>query len=192
VSTSQPIPPSDPILDRERLQEILDLDLLSTEEDTVLQEALAEATEELDLPIGLVSVVLNDAQYFVAMQGLEGWLQEARGTPIEWSFCVNVVLRGEPFVVEDATTHDQTRDNPLVSQEGIRSYAGVPLRTAKGQVLGSLCVIGDQQRRFQPEEIRRLEGWAERVMVRIEERRRRRTATASTIPPEPPESPEDL
>lgn len=189
MNPSKPLPAVDPVLSRERLQEILDLDLLSGEEDEILQQALVEATESLDMPIALVSLVLNDAQYFLAMEGLDGWLKETRGTPIEWSFCVNVVLREQPFVVEDATQHPQTRDNPLVAHENVGSYAGVPLRTSKGHVLGSLCVIGDQKRPFQPEEIRALEGWAEQVMARIESRRKSSAETAPAPSPGTPENP---
>lgn len=165
---------SDPVQNLERLQEILDLDLLSEEEDEVLQEALAKAAEELDLPIGLVSVVLNGAQYFAARHGLPEWLQEVRGTPLEWSFCVNVVRSEEPFLVEDATEDSRVAGNPLIHEEGIRSYAGVPLRSSKGKVLGSFCVIGDEARTFTPEEVKKLEAWAEDAMARIEKRRNRK------------------
>ena len=166
-----PNPLSDPVRSLERLQEILDLNLLTGEEDEILQEALAEATDALNLPIGLVSLVLNDAQYFAAMHGVDGWLEESRGTPLEWSFCVNVVRSGDPFIVEDAMLHPKTRDNPMVPQEGVRSYVGVPLRTSKGQILGTFCVIGKEARKFEVEEVKTLEAWAERVMERIEERR---------------------
>ena len=169
---SQQLPPSDDVVrDGERLQELLDLDLLSDREDPILQKLVSEATEELGLPIGLVSIVLHNAQYFAASKGLQGWLKEVRGTPLEWSFCVNVVRDDAPFVVEDASHHPKVKDNPLVSQDGIRSYAGVPIRSRKGKVLGSFCVIGDRQRRFTEEEIERLNQWADRAVARLEERR---------------------
>ena len=72
---------------RERLQEIADLGLTSAETDRILQEVCTQAAKALDLPIGLVTVVLDEAQHFAAQYGLGGWLEEANGTPVEWSFC---------------------------------------------------------------------------------------------------------
>lgn len=176
VSAENRKTPPDPIHDPKRLQEIFDLDLTSPEIDSVLQDTLAEAAERLDLPVGLVSIVLEEAQYFAAMHGVEGWLREVRGTPVEWSFCTNVVRDRQPFLVEDAKIHPLVRDIPLVDEEGIRCYAGVPLRTSNGHVLGSLCVIGSDAREFVDEEVDFLRGLAERAMERIEERRGRHDA----------------
>ena len=163
------------ILDPERLQEIFDLDLTSSELDEQIQQLLEELAAEMNLPIALVSIVLGEAQYFLGMHGLDGWLKEVRGTPLEWSFCKNIVLSDKAFVVEDASEHHAVKDNPLVTLEGIRCYAGVPLRTSNGHVLGSLCVIGDQDRTFQAQELTRLEELATAVIQTLEARRSARS-----------------
>lgn len=163
----------DPLQSVERLQEIVDLNLVTPETDDKIQNALADVAREMNLPIALVSIVLGEAQYFFGMHGVEGWLAEARGTPMEWSFCKYVVRSDETFVVEDATAHPMVRDNPLVDLERIHCYAGVPLRSSKGEVLGSLCVIGDQRRTFEPGEIERLKQAAVGVVRRLESRRRK-------------------
>lgn len=162
------------IRDRERLQEIADLDLTSPEVDGILQGIAADAAGRLGLPIGLVSIVLDEAQYFAAAHGLQGWLSETRGTPVEWSFCANAVRSGEPFVVEDAQLHPLVRDNPLVTEDGIRCYAGIPLVTSRGNTVGTLCVIGTEARSFSPEDIEMLRSMARTAVERIESRRGRR------------------
>ncbi|HEX2202489.1 MAG TPA: GAF domain-containing protein [Longimicrobium sp.] len=159
-------------VDRERLAEIAALDLMSAETDAVLQETAEEAAARLGLPISLVTVVLDQAQYFAAQHGLEGWMREARGTPVEWSFCVNAVKSGEPFVVEDATRHPLVRGNPLVSEDGIRCYAGIPLVTSRGHTLGTLCVIGKEARTFTGDELAMLRELAAKAVARIESRRK--------------------
>jgi hypothetical protein len=123
--------------DRARLEEIAELDLLGPGVDEILQATAEEAAERLRLPMSLVSVVTDQAQFFAAHHGLTGWLREARGTPAEWSFCANAVRSGEPFVVEDARTHPLVRENPLVTEDGIRCYAGIPLVTTRGHALGT-------------------------------------------------------
>ena len=157
--------------DTGRLEEIESLGLLSPAVDEILQRTAEEAAARLNLPTGLVSIVMDHAQYFAAHHGLTGWLKEARGTPIEWSFCVNAVRSGTPFVVEDATTHPAVRDNPLVTEDGVRCYAGIPLVTSRGYTVGTLCVAGTQARSFTPEELDDLRALARKAVERIEARR---------------------
>jgi GAF domain-containing protein len=162
----------DVLRDPARLAEIAALGLTAPEVDAVLQETVDEAAAALNLPTALVSVVMGEAQYFAAQHGLTGWMAEAHGTPVEWSFCANAVQSGEPFVVEDATTHPVTRDNPLVRFDNLACYAGIPLVTATGHALGTLCVIGNEPRSFTEAEMDVLRGLAKKAMTRIEERRK--------------------
>lgn len=164
-------PPEPLDRDRERLQEILELGLLDGGVDEELERLVQQATEDLDLPISLVSVVLDEAQSFAASHGLTGWLDATQGTPGEWAFCRYAIDSGEPFIVEDAATHPLVRKNPLVTQEGIRCYAGIPLVTSRGHALGTLCVIGKEPRKFGKEELARLRELAAQAVRRIEERR---------------------
>lgn len=159
-----------------RLEEIAALDLFSDEVGEILDDLTEEAAARFGLPISLVSVVMGQAQHFAASYGLEGWLGAVQGTPIEWSFCKHAVEDRAPFVVEDATEHARVRDNPLVREDGIRCYAGVPLVTSRGYAIGSFCVIGDEARSFSSEELERLRDLARVAVERIERRADRRDA----------------
>jgi GAF domain-containing protein len=162
----------DVLRDPARLAEIAALGLTAPEVDAVLQETVNEAAAALSLPTALVSVVMGEAQYFAAEHGLTGWMAEAHGTPVEWSFCANAVQSGEPFVVQDARTHPVTKDNPLVRFDNLRCYAGIPLVTSGGHTLGTLCVIGNEPRSFTEAELDLLRGLAKKAMARIEARRK--------------------
>lgn len=161
---------ADPLHDGERLLEIAELELDSPEVEEMLQEFAEQAAESLGLPQAMVSILLDDAQHFAAMHGVEGWIAAARDTPVEWSFCQHTVRRNDAFVVEDALTDDLMRDSPLVQLEGQRCYVGVPIVSSRGNVLGSFCVTGPDARSFAPEEIDQLHGYAARVVERIEQR----------------------
>jgi GAF domain-containing protein len=163
--------PKDEFAEPARLEEIVELGLLSPEIDAILQETAEEAASRLDLPMGLVTVVLDEAQFFAAHHGLSGWMAESRGTPVEWSFCAHAVAGREPFVVEDATTHPVVRDNPLVMHENLRCYAGIPLVTSRGHAIGTLCVAGTEARTFSAADLDELRGLAKKAVERIEERR---------------------
>lgn len=162
----------DPLRDEARLAEIVELDLLDTDVDPILQDVAARAAAGLGLPVSLVSVVLDEALHVAASHGIDGlWLGDTRGHPVEWSFCATSVRTREPFVVEDAATHPYHRTNPLVMQDGVRCYAGVPLISSRGFVLGNLCVVGLEQRSFTEDEMVFLRTLAAEAVQRIEDRR---------------------
>lgn len=90
------------------------------------------------------------------------------------SFCVHNVKSDGPMVVEDAHTDERFANNPLVTgelsvtdtedagkdTEGIRFYAGVPLKTSDGYRLGSICVMDTEPRTPDPKRIKQLEDLA--------------------------------
>jgi GAF domain-containing protein len=162
---------ADPVVQEARLQEIADLHLTDPDVDPELRDIAARAAASLGLPIGVVSIVLDQAQYFAAAHGLGGWLAEVRGNPIEWSFCVNAVRSREPFVVEDALANPLVAQSPLVTQEGVRCYAGIPLITSRGHVIGTLCVAGVERHAFPPDDVDKLRALAAAAVRRIEARR---------------------
>ena len=166
-------PSRDPIHDAARLEEIAELGLLSPEVDPILKDVATRAAAAMGLPVSLVSVVLDEALHVAASYGIDGmWLDEAGGHPVEWSFCATSVRTREPFVVESATAHPEHRSNPLVTQDGVRCYAGVPLISSRGFVLGNLCVVGMEARTFSESELASLRALAGEAVRRIEARRR--------------------
>ena len=163
---------TDPLHDAGRLQEIADLGLLSSDVDPILQDVAARAAARLRLPVSLISVVLDEALHVAGAHGIDGlWLGETRGHPVEWSFCKTSVHTRDAFVVENAPEHPEHRGNPLVVQDGVRCYAGVPLISSRGFVLGNLCVVGLEERTFSADEVAALRGLAAEAVRRIEERR---------------------
>lgn len=162
----------DPLYDAARLQEITELGLLSTEVDPILHDVAVRAAERLGLPVSLVSVVLDEALHVAAIHGPPGlWLADTMGHPVEWSFCATSVRTRDAFVVESAKEDEYHRTNPLVTQDGVRCYAGVPLISSRGYVLGNLCVVGLEERTFTSEEMAALRELAAEAVRRIEERR---------------------
>ncbi|WP_145979179.1 GAF domain-containing protein [Gemmatimonas phototrophica] len=157
--------------DRERLREIAALRLTEPDVQHILRDVCAEASKALGVPMGMVTVVLDDAQLFAGQHGLSGWLQEAGGTPAEWAFCRYTVASKAPFIVNDAATHPLVQDSPLFTQDGLRCYAGIPLVTSRGHAIGSFCVAGTTPREFSEMEIQKLQRYASETMRRLETRR---------------------
>lgn len=161
-----------PLNDAARLDEIARLDVFKPEVTVLVNRYARWVAEHLGMPVAIVSIVLDDVQYFAGMHGLpsDNWLRELQGTPIEWSFCRYAVEDGAPFVVEDAETHPRTCDNPLVYHDSIRAYLGVPLVSRHGYIIGAFCTISPQVRKFTPNTIRTMEAAAREVMDALEAR----------------------
>lgn len=163
---------TDPLYDEARLAEIIELDLLAADVDPLLADVATRAAERLGLPVSLISVVLDEALHVAGFHGPDGlWLDETRGHPVEWSFCATSVRTRDAFVVENAEEHPYHRTNPLVTQDGVRCYAGVPLISSRGYVLGNLCVVGLEQRPFSEDDVAALRELADEAVRRIEQRR---------------------
>ena len=163
----------DPLHDEARLAEIAELGLLGDDLDPILQDIASRAAAALGMPVSLVSVVLDEALHVAGSHGIDGlWLGETRGHPVEWSFCATSVRTRDAFVVQDATKDAYHRTNPLVTQDGVRCYAGVPLVSSRGNVLGNLCVVGMEERTFTASELDALRALAREAVTRIETRAR--------------------
>lgn len=159
----------DRLHDEKRLKAIAELDLNKLRADEVLRAIVDEAAEKLNLPVSLITLVLDQSQIFPVSTGLSGWLAKVQGSPVEWSFCANAVRSEAPFVVEDAREHPVVKDNPLVNNDGIRCYAGIPLRARNGGVVGTLCVIGPEERVFDESDMQILCELANRATRRMHE-----------------------
>eukprot|EP00977_Amphora_coffeiformis_P012212 scaffold3023_cov175-Amphora_coffeaeformis.AAC.3 len=124
----------------ERLMVLQSYNILETKQEPEFDELTREAKEMFDVPIAVVSIVDMGRQWFKSIQGLD-----AAETPRDCAFCAHVVQRkAEDGILEvkDATKDFRFAENPLVvGGPKIRYYAGAPLRSPEGKILGSFCII---------------------------------------------------
>lgn len=161
-------------------------ELLAETDDTELQEIVQNAAKELNSPIALVSLVLDQVQFFKAHVGLPPVLANARGTHRDVSFCQFVVRDAEIFEVTDAS-NDPRIPKHVVKEYNIQSYLGIPIKVEQ-EVMGSLCVLDTKPRKFSKKEHISLKKLAELVNVRLEHitknrRQTRLNLTESTLIP---------
>lgn len=95
----------------------------------------------LGVDVSLISLVDDRRQFFKSHCGLAGEFAAARQTPLSHSFCQHVVVMGDVLEVADAKEHPELRDNLAIRDLNVTAYLGMPLRSADGEVLGSLCAI---------------------------------------------------
>jgi CheY-like chemotaxis protein len=114
--------------------------------DSALQRLVDETARAMGVPVAMISLILQDRQWFKAHIGVTGRGLEERGTHIAWAFCRHVAESGAPLVVPDARAHPMFAANPLVADGTVGSYCGAPLVTPTGEVLGTLCIIDHERR----------------------------------------------
>ena len=154
----------------ERLAALRALEILDTDAEPEFDELVALAATLCGAPIGLVSLVDADRQWFKAAIGLPRG--ESRRS---LAFCAHAILQESVFTVEDATTDLRFADNPMVlNQPNIRFYAGMPISTSNGLPLGTLCVIDTVPRHLNPQQKQALEILGQQVNLRLELRMHRK------------------
>lgn len=94
-----------------------------------------------ETPIGLLSLIDTDRQFFLAAYGLPQPLAAARQTSLDYSICQYPVATGRPLIVGDTRAHPVLAANPAVTEMGVRAYAGIPMVDDQGYPFGTCCVI---------------------------------------------------
>ena len=126
--------------------------ILDTPPEPGFEHITSLVTRLFRVPMAAVTLVDAERQWFKSIRGLD-----RQETPRELSFCAHAMWGKEVMVVTDATLDRRFADNPMViAENGIRFYAGAPLRTPEGQPLGALCVMDRQPRELTPTEQQQL------------------------------------
>lgn len=115
---------------------------LDLETGGVLDVITALAARRFGTPVSLVSIVDEERILFKSHHGLPN-ADAAR----EAGLCASAIWSNDPYVLNDASSDVRSQANSLVTgPTGVRFYAGVPLKTADGHNIGTLCVIDRKPR----------------------------------------------
>lgn len=135
-----------------RLQELRSFDVLDTAPDATLDAITTLAARLLGVPIALINIV--DAERIWAKSHFGTDVTEYQFTP---GLCSSAILEDQPYIVQDAKTDPRTANHPLVIEEGVSFYVGIPLKTQKHFNIGTLCVIDFKPRLITPDELQTLQ-----------------------------------
>ena len=111
----------------------------------------------------------GEGWYGAAASDQEELWQRQRGERPHPPFLFEVLDRGQPLLVEDATASDLV-ESKYAQAFGIRSLLALPLQAA-GQPIGAAVLGRSQLRTFTPEEVSRTEGLAHQAAVAIKNAR---------------------
>lgn len=133
-----PIPENE----EERIKALHSYHILDTVREEEFDRLVRLALQVCDVPIGLITLVDQDRQWFKSVIGLD-----TSQTSREVSFCQYTIMKNEMLVVEDAWQDERFVNTPLVTGDpNIRFYAGQALIDPQGFALGSFCIIDRKPR----------------------------------------------
>lgn len=148
-----PPPPED----EARVQALVDTQVLDGHAREDLDALAKRAADVFDVRFAVISAI-NDDQEFIIGQSMElpGRLTRD-GTdmitmPRAEAICDHVVSSAEILVVPDTQRDARFMDHPAIQMWSTRFYAGAPLTTPDGHVLGALCLLDTEPRELSEEE----------------------------------------
>lgn len=145
-----------------RLDALVRLNLLDTPPSETFDRITRTASQLFGLPIAAVSLTDSTRQWFKSRVGVDH-----DSIPRHKAPCAEVTDSSELLVISDLRAN-QCYSTSLLASQGIRFYAGAPLITREGHVLGALCVLGTEPRVITVGEAAALKDMALMVMAQIE------------------------
>ncbi|WP_433824472.1 ATP-binding protein [Actinoplanes sp. CA-015351] len=113
------------------------------------------AARLLAAPMAAVTLIGADEEHFAGVHHLPESLAGTGHAALSYSVCKYVVSQDHPVLSGDLLAEEsaELRDHLLATEYGIRAFAGVPVRDAGDQPLGSLTVFDTVPRRWTDEQL---------------------------------------
>lgn len=148
----------------ERLADLYSYDILESAPEGTYQDLTRLARQICDRPMAAITFIDEDRQWVKAEVG-----GGAHDSPRTESFCAHAIVDPEEvFVVEDASWHPEFEDNPyVVGEPHLRFYAGAPIRSSRGNGLGTVCVLDTEPGKLSDDEARALKSLSRQAALSL-------------------------
>jgi two-component system sensor histidine kinase VicK len=149
----------------ERLKSLLQYDILDTLPDPAFDEIARMAAAICNAPYAFIGFLDWSRVWFKSSIGFSGRQIRRNGSP-----CQFLLLEAKPLIISDAASDDRFGASGIVLDQGIqcRSYAGAPLISASGTILGTLAVCSTEPDAFGRNHLESLQVLARQVVTRLE------------------------
>lgn len=121
-------------------------------------DALAKrAADVFNVELAVISAIDADREFIIgqSMELPAGLTLDSTGRASmrrEDAICAHVVATGETLIINDTERDPRFADHPGIRLWRARFYAGAPLTTGDGMVLGALCLLDAEPRKLNDEE----------------------------------------
>ncbi len=152
----------------ERLKALLSYGVLDTPHEKDYDGLVELASIICNTPIALISLIDDKRQWYKAKIGIEN-----SEVPIEEAICQYTIAQDNLLEIPDTLLDDRSRTKPAVTVEnGIRYYAGLPLKEEGGCAIGTVCVVDTKPHQLNEVQKKALEIIAEQTMSLLSVRKK--------------------
>ena len=148
------------VLHPSRLAAVRATELLDTPAEDAFDRLSGLARTLLNAPFAFVTIVDETRSFWKSCLGVDAVDLVDRQNPVEESFCQYVINTDRPLIVNDARLNPMTSSNPSIEKMGVLAWAGFPVRSIAGDVLGTFCVVDTVTREWTDDEVTTLEALA--------------------------------
>jgi two-component system sensor histidine kinase/response regulator len=153
--------------DAARLEILRQYGILEAPTDKGLEDLIGMTAQICEAPLALTALIDEKCERLKHRVGTPGF-----ELPREHSFSAHVLHQSEPLVVADLTEDPRFAQNPWVTgPSAVRFYAGAPLVSPEGAVLGALSIIDFKARGLTPPQLKALRVLAGQVMTHFDKHR---------------------
>ncbi|MBL7261525.1 GAF domain-containing sensor histidine kinase [Paractinoplanes lichenicola] len=160
-----------PVDEPGRLAALHDARVLDTAPEEDFDDIALLASQICGTPLGAVSLVDRDRQWFKAKVGTD-----LEGAPRDLSFCTYTITSHDVLEIRDTAADPRFAENPAVNAHGLKFYAGAPVVLDGTYAVGTVCVVDHTPRVLTEAQRRALRSLARHASVQLELRRYARHA----------------
>jgi len=121
-----------------------------------------------DAPIALITVADGERRFWETQCGLTDEALFSSNNTRSACSCAQMVLSEDILVISDTAEDPRSANDPFFLERGIRFYAGTPLKSHDGTIIGALCVLDTRPRQVTDKQKDLLLWIAEAVTTTIE------------------------
>ncbi len=160
--------PQKPTNEPERLHALAAFDILGSSPEKEYDDITKLASFICNAPVSLITFIDEETEFRKSALGLPRTLSRRDHT-----FCAHAINTPlEITIVPDARLDERYEDNPSVTgAPKIIFYAGMPLVTAEGFPLGTLCVIDHEPKQLSTHQVEALQNLGNQVVKLLELRK---------------------
>lgn len=156
--------------DPQRLDSLRSYEILDTPPEPAFDRLAKLAAQLCGAPYAAITFLDGSKKFFKSKVGFSD-----TDSPDSPDFCGEAVRQSDLFVVPDASKDERFKTHPLVTGSSqVRFYAGTPLKSVEGHVLGTLCVLDHRPRELTKEQQDALSVLGNEVLTELELRRTRK------------------
>jgi two-component system, cell cycle sensor histidine kinase and response regulator CckA len=151
----------------ERLAAIREYEIIDTEPEPAFDDLARLAAHICGVAIALINLIDGNRQWFKSKLGLD-----VTEMPRDLGLCPQCIQQRDVLVIPDTLADSRFATNPVVTTyPHIRFYAGVPLITPSGLVIGTLCVADTVPHQLSLAQVEALQALSRQIISQLELRR---------------------